>query len=91
MSHRPPRCPGCGYDHTGVVASWTESCPVRARCPECGREWPTTLLFRAERIVAPDPYAGKRLPGWSVAVGCLVLVVVPFAIILAIAAVLLRT
>ncbi|HLO39750.1 MAG TPA: hypothetical protein VK176_01910 [Phycisphaerales bacterium] len=31
-----PRCPRCGYDLGGTVATWTESCPVSGVCAECG-------------------------------------------------------
>jgi len=29
-------CPRCGYDLSGVVESWTESCPLEGVCSECG-------------------------------------------------------
>ncbi len=29
-------CARCGYDLTGIAASWVASCPVRGICPECG-------------------------------------------------------
>lgn len=34
-------CPRCGYDLSGVVESWKESCPVEGVCSECGLgvEW----------------------------------------------------
>lgn len=31
-------CPRCGYDQTGVVDSWKESCPLAGTCSECGLE-----------------------------------------------------
>jgi hypothetical protein len=31
-----PRCPRCGYELRGQVASWTEHCPIEGTCTECG-------------------------------------------------------
>ncbi len=31
-----PHCPRCGYDQTGLIESWKESCPLIATCAECG-------------------------------------------------------
>ena len=31
-----PTCPRCGYDLSGIVASWTDSCPLTGICSECG-------------------------------------------------------
>jgi hypothetical protein len=31
-----PLCPRCGYDQTGLIESWKESCPLVATCAECG-------------------------------------------------------
>lgn len=41
----PIHCPRCGYDLGGVVASWTEACPVGGICSECGLgfEWREVL------------------------------------------------
>lgn len=33
------RCPRCGYDQTGVMSAWRESCPVQGRCSECGLDF----------------------------------------------------
>lgn len=30
------RCPRCGYDQSGVIDSWKESCPLTGMCSECG-------------------------------------------------------
>jgi len=30
------RCPRCGYDLRGEIATWTEACPLFGRCTECG-------------------------------------------------------
>ncbi len=32
-------CPRCGYDFTGVIESWKDSCPVQGVCTECGLEF----------------------------------------------------
>jgi hypothetical protein len=31
-------CPRCGYDQRGVMATWSESCPLQGTCSECGLE-----------------------------------------------------
>lgn len=38
-------CPRCGYDLSGVVAAWRESCPMVGTCSECGLglDWGETL------------------------------------------------
>jgi hypothetical protein len=48
-------CPRCSYDQSGAVASWTESCPLRTRCTECGFEIDIPQLHRD---------ALERLPWW---------------------------
>jgi hypothetical protein len=35
-----PCCPRCGYDQSGIVASWRETCPLGGTCTECGLELP---------------------------------------------------
>lgn len=51
-----PRCPRCGYDQSGIVATWGDRCPLRGRCSECGLDfwW---------RQVMPEQVLG---PAWSV-------------------------
>jgi len=51
-----PRCPRCGYDQRGVIATWADACPMRGTCAECGLEfdWAEVLSDRV------------RLPRWSV-------------------------
>jgi hypothetical protein len=34
-----PACPRCGYDLSGAVATWTDSCPLCGICSECGLEF----------------------------------------------------
>lgn len=31
-----PRCPRCGYDLSGQVATWADACPLEGVCTECG-------------------------------------------------------
>lgn len=33
-----PTCPRCGYDQSGLVATWRTECPLVGVCPECGLE-----------------------------------------------------
>lgn len=49
---REVRCPRCGYDQRGIVAVWTEICPLDGTCAECGFtfEWRELL---DERLVLP--------------------------------------
>ncbi len=39
MPEAIPRCPRCGYDQSGVVASWTDRCPLEGVCSECGLDF----------------------------------------------------
>jgi hypothetical protein len=56
-----PVCPGCGYDLTGLVASWPDAWPLDARCAECGTAWPSGSIFALER--GPWWSAERRGPG----------------------------
>lgn len=38
-------CPRCGYDLTGLVGSWTLTCPLRVTCSECGLEFELRLVL----------------------------------------------
>lgn len=42
---RIPVCPKCEYDQRGEVATWTEQCPMRGRCSECGYEFPWSEVY----------------------------------------------
>lgn len=48
-------CPRCAYDLSGVVESWTDSCPLGGVCSECG------LTFRWFDVLR----GSLRFPGWS--------------------------
>ncbi len=50
-----PICPRCGYDQSGIIATWAESCPLDGVCSECGLE-----ILWAE-VLSPN-YAP---PAWS--------------------------
>lgn len=57
-------CPRCGYDLTGLITSWSSSCPIRGTCTECGLEqWWGDTLNPARRIPAWSfEHAHRRLP-----------------------------
>ena len=42
VSHGPAKCPRCGYDLRGAIATWTEQCPLHGTCAGCGLQfaWP---------------------------------------------------
>ena len=44
-----PACPDCGYDLSGVAASWADACPLSGTCSECG-----AALIWSDVMNAPD-------------------------------------
>jgi hypothetical protein len=42
-----PGCPRCGYDLTGQVDSWAESCPLAIVCSECGLRFDSCDVLNA--------------------------------------------
>jgi hypothetical protein len=50
------RCPRCGYDQRGAMATWQNACPLDGTCTECG------LLFPWRELLNPD----LSLPKWCV-------------------------
>ena len=50
------RCPRCGYDQRGIVATWIESCPVEGTCAEGG------LQFHWAEVLKPITFG----PRWCV-------------------------
>src|SRR5690348_12296334 len=50
------RCPRCGYDQRGVVATWTETCPFEGTCSECG------LTLNWSEVLNPQ----RHEPQWCV-------------------------
>lgn len=60
-----PACPRCGYDLTGLVGSWRDSCPLEATCSECGLpielRWVLNGRLRAEaEFFETAPYRPRR-------------------------------
>jgi hypothetical protein len=60
-----PACPRCGYDLTGLVGSWQDSCPLEAPCSECGLEielrWVLNGRLRAEaEFFETAPYRPRQ-------------------------------
>ncbi|MFG0304903.1 MAG: hypothetical protein ACF8Q5_01675 [Phycisphaerales bacterium JB040] len=71
MLRDPNHCPHCGCDLTGLYDSWTDRCPLEARCGECGesfdvgrlrspRHWPHPTPTRTS---LPCPECGYDLSG----------------------------
>ena len=51
-----PRCPRCGYDLRGPVATWADRCPLEGVCSECG------LNLRWAEVLLPEKFE----PSWCV-------------------------
>jgi hypothetical protein len=63
---RYPRCPRCGYDLTGQVASWRERCPMRDVCSECGGEFFSPEVMRRMEFGPMSLFEhAPRLRGWA--------------------------
>lgn len=64
-----PTCPRCGYDLSGIIASWTDSCPLAGICSECGLEfrWRDLLSERAEFLLGFFEHAlgARRSFAWA--------------------------
>jgi hypothetical protein len=64
-----PACPRCGYDQTGVIASWEQAeplvCPLDGVCSECGLEFPWVDVMRPERQRIAGLYEHAQGPGQS--------------------------
>ncbi len=58
-----PACPRCGYDQTGVVDSWRESCPLAGVCSECGLEFPWCEVLNPLLNRLPWLFEHARGPG----------------------------
>ena len=65
------RCPRCGYDLRGAVATWGDKCPMTGTCTECGLSFEWAELFSAAFalprwcVEAPEPR--RRLPRQALA------------------------
>ncbi len=55
MDTASPQCPRCGYDLSGLAASWRESCPMTGTCSECGHSYHWGDLF----------FPLRHAPAWS--------------------------
>ena len=45
-----PSCPRCGYDVSGVIGTWTDRCPLRGICSECGFDFQWVDVLRPELL-----------------------------------------
>ncbi|MFG0304904.1 MAG: hypothetical protein ACF8Q5_01680 [Phycisphaerales bacterium JB040] len=73
-------CPYCRYDLSGIASSWTDRCPLRGVCSECG----TALEWR--RVFAHGSSEHRTQPGLTGA-GCaartvLICLLVPVILVL---------
>lgn len=60
------RCPRCGYDQGGIVATWSEKCPLEGTCSECGLVFAWADLFVPPRCVGLVEHArGFREWVWN--------------------------
>ncbi|MCH7793344.1 MAG: hypothetical protein IID31_13820, partial [Planctomycetes bacterium] len=48
-----PTCPRCGYDLSGIVASWKDACPLTGICSECGLEFQWRYLLDPRFKIKP--------------------------------------
>ncbi|MEM9166025.1 MAG: hypothetical protein AAGB48_03265 [Planctomycetota bacterium] len=57
-----PACPRCGYDQSGLLATYRQACPIEATCSECGCHF----AWRDVHIAAEAPswLVERRTPGW---------------------------
>ncbi len=67
MPHHTPHlnCPRCGYDVSGVVPTWTESCPLEGTCSECGLSFTWADIFFPDRLWPRWSFEhGRRASPW---------------------------
>ena len=48
-----PTCPRCGYDLSGIVASWKDACPLTGICSECVLEFQCRYLLDPRFKIKP--------------------------------------
>ncbi|GJM18425.1 MAG: hypothetical protein DHS20C14_06380 [Phycisphaeraceae bacterium] len=48
-----PSCARCGYDLSGIADAWTDACPLRGICPECGHDFAWGNVFDMSRTDLP--------------------------------------
>jgi len=46
-------CPRCGYDQSGIIATWHSACPLRGLCSECGLDFEWRLVLGPEVLGPP--------------------------------------
>jgi len=49
ISTTAPSCPRCGYEQSGVVAAWTDRCPLGGVCSECGCTFSWSRVYTTAR------------------------------------------
>jgi hypothetical protein len=62
---RKIECPRCGYDQRGVVARWTESCPLAGTCSECGLDWQWCDLL-SPKLRGTDWFVEHAFRWWQI-------------------------
>ncbi len=62
FTNHPPACPRCGYDQSGVVATWTDRCPLQSLCTECGRCFLWSTIFDPRRTTFRWSFEHARHP-----------------------------
>lgn len=45
-----PICPKCGYDQSGIIATWGLACPLRGQCTECAYEFQWANVIDPARV-----------------------------------------
>lgn len=45
-----PICPKCGYDQSGIIATWDHACPLRGQCTECAYEFHWANILDPARV-----------------------------------------
>lgn len=56
-----PDCPRCGYDQSGVIATWQDSCPLAGLCSECGLTFAWSAVLNPEIRATWSAESGDRL------------------------------
>ncbi|MBC7773044.1 MAG: hypothetical protein H7210_11150, partial [Pyrinomonadaceae bacterium] len=46
-------CPRCGYDQSGLIATWQSECPLIGTCSECGLAFDWTDVLHAHTKLEP--------------------------------------
>ncbi len=75
-----PCCPRCGYDQRGLIATWTDQCPLEGLCSECGYAFSWSDVMRPDRLLLAGYFEHTR-GLWACVVAAwrtLAWVVVPF-------------